>query len=77
MISRNIVTPITDLLDVDCRASCRKGAGKGQEGEFERVGEEHSRRVGVRLIAATNRDLRREIADGWFRCVRLYVYPSY
>ena len=28
-----------------------------QEGEFERVGDEHTRRVNVRVIAATNRDL--------------------
>ena len=29
-----------------------------QEGELERVGEERTRRVNVRLVAATNRDLR-------------------
>lgn len=31
-----------------------------QEGSFERVGEDRTRRVDVRIIAATNRDLARE-----------------
>ena len=38
-----------------------------QEGTFERVGEEKTRRVNVRLVAATNRDLRREVEEGRFR----------
>lgn len=38
-----------------------------QEGEFERVGDERTRKVDVRIIAATNRDLTREIAAGRFR----------
>ena len=33
-----------------------------QEGEFERVGEDRTRRVDVRIIAATNRNLRHEVA---------------
>ncbi len=49
-----------------------------QEGAFERVGDEKTRRANVRLVAATNRDLRREIAAGTFRqdlFFRLSVFP--
>ena len=38
-----------------------------QESEFERVGGIKTIRVDVRLVAATNRDLKREIASGSFR----------
>ena len=49
-----------------------------QEGEFERVGDDTTRRVNVRMIAATNRDLQREVAEGRFRLdlfYRLGVFP--
>ncbi len=49
-----------------------------QEGEFERVGEDQTRRVNVRVIAATNRDLRKEVEEGRFRLdlfYRLGVFP--
>jgi len=38
-----------------------------QSGEFERVGDPRPRHVDVRLIAASNRDLERQVLDGSFR----------
>ncbi|MBX3443130.1 MAG: sigma-54-dependent Fis family transcriptional regulator [Planctomyces sp.] len=38
-----------------------------EDGSFRRVGAHQERRVDVRLIAATNRDLRTEVAEGRFR----------
>jgi NtrC-family two-component system response regulator AlgB len=38
-----------------------------QEREYERLGESITRRANLRVIAATNRDLKRRMADGVFR----------
>jgi two-component system, NtrC family, response regulator HydG len=49
-----------------------------QEGEIERLGDTQTRRVDVRVIAATNVDLRKEAAAGRFRedlFFRLNVFP--
>ena len=49
-----------------------------QEGQFERIGDERTRTVRVRLITATNRDLLNEAKEGRFRrdlYYRLSVFP--
>lgn len=49
-----------------------------QDGTFERIGESVTRRVDVRIIAATNADVKRAIAEGKFRedlYYRLNVIP--
>ena len=49
-----------------------------QEGEFERIGDESTRRVNVRVISATNRDIESEVEAGRFRVnlfYRLGVFP--
>src|SRR5437868_3870719 len=49
-----------------------------QEREFERLGSTHTRKVNVRLIAATNRNLEKMIADREYRSdlfYRLNVFP--
>src|SRR5665213_2636188 len=38
-----------------------------QEREYERLGESVTRRANLRVIAATNRDLKKRVADGLFR----------
>jgi transcriptional regulator with GAF, ATPase, and Fis domain len=49
-----------------------------EEGSFERLGSTNTRRVNVRIIAATNRDLNQEVKAGRFRkdlYYRLNVFP--
>lgn len=49
-----------------------------QEGTYERIGEETTRHANVRIIAATNRNIKKEMAAGRFRqdlYYRLNVFP--
>lgn len=49
-----------------------------QEGEFEPVGSSKTQKVNIRVITATNRDLKRMIREGTFRAdlyYRLNVFP--
>jgi transcriptional regulator of acetoin/glycerol metabolism len=49
-----------------------------QEQEIERVGDTRTRKINVRIVAATNRDLKNEGAAGRFRqdlFYRLVVFP--
>ncbi len=49
-----------------------------QESEFEKVGDDKTLRVNVRVVAATNRDLSEEVKEGRFRedlFYRLSVFP--
>ena len=49
-----------------------------QEQEIERVGDTRTRKINVRIVAATNRDLKKEVAAGRFRqdlFYRVVVFP--
>ena len=49
-----------------------------QEGEFERIGDTRTRKVDVRLVAATNVDLQQAVDQGRFRAdlyYRLNIFP--
>jgi len=49
-----------------------------QDGEYEHIGEEMTRKVDVRIIAATNKNIAREVEEGRFRrdlYYRISVFP--
>jgi transcriptional regulator with GAF, ATPase, and Fis domain len=49
-----------------------------QEKQYERVGDDRSRHADVRIVGATNRDLKKDVAAGRFRedlFYRLHVFP--
>ena len=48
-----------------------------QEGEIERVGDQRTRKVNVRIIAATNDDLRQRVKEGRFRSDLYYRLNAY
>ncbi len=48
-----------------------------QEGEIERLGDHRTRKVNVRIVAATNEDLRQRVKEGRFRSDLYYRLNAY
>ena len=62
---------LDEIADLSARAQA-KLLRVVQDGELRRVGENVSRRVDVRVVSATNRDLRDDVSGGRFRLDLLY-----
>lgn len=57
---------LDELADMDLEAQARL-AGALENGSFLRIGGKEPVQVNVRIVAATHRDLERQVADGFFR----------
>ena len=73
-----MAAPCCSTRSANCRWGCRPLLRVLQEQRVERLGGRREIELNVRIIAATNRDLQQEVAEGRFRAdlmFRLDVLP--